>query len=73
MAIMRGGLPPLVMAIASGAPQADVMTIAQAARDAIIQPARLHLGLRLFTWSRGSATRFVPPGGAAAGGEPRGL
>ena len=42
MAIMSGGCPSLVMVISSGAPRPDVMTIAQAARGAIIQPARLH-------------------------------
>ena len=48
MAIMSGGCPSLVMVIASGAPRPDVMTIAQAARGAIIQPARLHGGTHRF-------------------------
>ena len=41
MAIMGGGYPSPVMVIASGVPRAEVMTIAQAARNAIIQPAGL--------------------------------
>ena len=49
MAIMSGGLPSLVMVIGSGAPRADVMTIAQAARDAIIQPAGLQFAPALRT------------------------